>query len=193
MIIDENDLEKYKIISSNEFEEIATYGDLIQLEMYSKACEEFFKESNQAIYKKIPVDKISSLFPAFVENNEMLRIKYPTYNLKIYTRGSILTSEIPQFIIDVLQKEINAREVSHPSQISLIIKVDENNIKEVPAHSIICLQNDLNSNDILKRLIYDKLRNNGLFVDISQSYFLKTVPIKIKNGYIDTIIPQIGS
>lgn len=162
------------MLSSKEFDNKLQDDNLGELEKESQSAREVFKHLDN---KKIKRDEVELKYPAFCLFDKQLRIKFPTYKIRISNN---------QISYDDLQKLLDG--------INNCIIYEESNVVEIPSLNPIqsiavhCLGSDLNQNIRIADNIEKRLNKDNIYTQRCVTSGHYCIPINVdKEGYIEVL------
>lgn len=160
-------------MNSKEFDEQLQLKNFDKLEESYQHAKNFFLHLND----NITCVEVSQRFPAFCLYNREIRIKFPTYFIRIINR------QIP---CSDLEKLLNGQGNYYIYEEPNVIKLST--FEPVHSLAIHCLEPSLTENTTLAERIENILKQNNITTErcVSSGHYL--IPIKVnENGYIKVI------
>ena len=156
-------------MNSKEFDKNLQLDNFEYLEEQYQKTKEFFSNLNE----KITCDEVKQKFPAFCYCNQEIRIKFPTYFIRIID-NQISCSDLKNLLANqgkfYICKETN------------VIKIST--FKYVDSLAVYCLETSLKKNEELAKKIENLLKQKNIISERCISSGDYIMPIKIDNGYI---------
>ena len=161
-------------MNSKDFDARLQLDNFRELEQNYQDAKKFFLH----LKEKIRCDEVEARFPAFCCGEKQLRIKYPTYSVRIINEHITYTK---------LKELLSGQENIFISQEANVVGIPD--LKPVIAWSICCLRTSLPENERLAEQIEKILESHGLVSERCVASGHYTIPIDVDNdGYI--IIPN---
>lgn len=171
-----------KTISSKNFETALSQTSLDVLEQYSLDCWKTL-HNPACIFE---VDTLSDMMPAYViidGAKPAVFVKFPTFKIQAFSSGNKLV-ENEQDVKDIMDNVIGINKVSiYTTLINQLIVGDLANFTNERRYvvEIMCLDDGLEKNSILKEEIREALEMNGYSYNILPAYCIKGDYIQLRD------------